>query len=101
MAVKVSATQRQGRLFERHRLGAPASSPAGPAGPGGSVAGVTDSLVALHATDPVTVYLSAWARTGCAAGDVDAALYEDRAVVRMLGMRRTVFVVPAGLADVV
>jgi hypothetical protein len=32
---------------------------------------------------------------------VDAALYEERAVVRMLGMRRTVFVVPAGLSDVV
>ena len=33
--------------------------------------------------------------------DVDAALYAKRAVVRMLGMRRTVFVVPAPLAGVV
>jgi hypothetical protein len=32
---------------------------------------------------------------------MDAALYESRAVVRMLGMRRTVFVVPAELAGVV
>jgi len=101
MAVKVSAAQRQGRLCERHRLGASPAAPAASAASLASVASVTESLVALHATDPVTVYLSAWARTGCAAGDVDAALYEDRAVVRMLGMRRTVFVVPAGLADVV
>src|SRR5215472_4542877 len=91
MTVKVSAAQRQGRLVERHLLGGPASS----------VASATEALVALHATDPVTVYLSAWARTGCAAEDVDAALYADRAVVRMLGMRRTVFVVPARLADMV
>jgi hypothetical protein len=77
--------------MERHLLGAPA----------GTVGEVTESLVALHATDPATVYLSAWARSRCAAGDVDAALYEERAVVRMLGMRRTVFVVPAPLAGVV
>ena len=91
MAVKVSAAQRQGRLVQRHGLGVPFSS----------VAAVTESMVALHATDPVTVYLSAWARTACASGDVDVALYEDRGVVRMLGMRRTVFVVPAGLSGVV
>lgn len=58
-------------------------------------------MVALHATDPVTVYLSAWARTGCSAEHVDEALYTDRNLVRMLGMRRTVFVVPAELVDVV
>ena len=91
MTPKVSAAQRRGRLVERHRLAAPAES----------VAEAARSLVALHATDPVTVYLSARARSGCTAADVDAALYTDRAVVRMLGMRRTVFVVPAGLAGVV
>ena len=77
--------------MERHRLAAPAET----------VAEVTASLVALHATDPVTVYLSARARSGCTAQDVDAALYTERNVVRMLGMRRTVFVVPADLAGVV
>ncbi len=91
MTRKVTAEQRRWRLVQRHRLGAPAAT----------VAELTESLVALHATDPVTVYLSARARSGCTADDVDTALYAERAVVRMLGMRRTVFVVPAGLAGVV
>jgi hypothetical protein len=89
--LRVSAEQRRIRLVERQLLGAPA----------GTVDEVTSALVALHATDPVTVYLSAWARNRCTAGDVDAALYERRSLVRMLGMRRTMFVVPAGLAGVV
>jgi Winged helix DNA-binding domain len=91
MANKVSTAQRRSRLVERHRLSAPAST----------VAEAADALVALHATDPVTVYLSAWARSRCTAAQVDEALYEERAVVRMLGMRRTVFIVPAALAGVV
>ena len=91
MTRKVSVAERRGRLVERHRLGAPAAT----------VAEVAESLAALHGTDPVTVYLSARARSGCTADDVDAALYEERAVVRMLGMRRTVFVVPGGLAGVI
>jgi hypothetical protein len=91
MTLKVSVAERRGRLMERHLLGAPVAT----------VGEVTESLVALHATDPVTVYLSAWARSRCAAQDVDAALYAERSVVRMMGMRRTVFVVPARLAGVV
>ena len=91
MTLKVSVTERRGRLVERQLLAAPVAT----------VGQVADSLVALHATDPVTVYLSARARSRCALDEVDAALYKERAVVRMLGMRRTVFVVPAGLADVV
>jgi DNA glycosylase AlkZ-like len=91
MTVKVSEAQRRGRLAERQLPGTSVAS----------VGEVAESLVALHATDPVTVYLSAWARSRCAVSEVDAALYAERAVVRMLGMRRTVFVVPAGLAGVV
>jgi len=91
MTFKVSVAARRGRLVERQLLGAPVAT----------VSQVAQSLVALHATDPVTVYLSARARSRCAVEDVDAALYQERAVVRMLGMRRTVFIVPAGLADVV
>jgi Winged helix DNA-binding domain len=97
MTHKVDVAARRGRLVERHLLG----SPAGSAGSVGSVGSVAESLVALHATDPVTVYLSVRARSRCAVEDVDAALYRERSVVRMLGMRRTVFVVPTGLADAV
>src|SRR3984957_514505 len=78
MTLKVDVAARRGRLVERQLLGAPVSS----------VGEVADALVALHATDPVTVYLSARARSRCAVDEVDAALYEERAVVRMLGMRR-------------
>ena len=59
-------------------------------------------LVGLHASDPVTVYLSAAARVeGLEVIDVEQALYEDRSALRMLGMRRTLFVVPTQLAPVV
>jgi hypothetical protein len=91
MTRRVSVAERRGRLVERHRLSVPA----------GTVAEVTEALVALHATDPVTVYLSARARSGCTVAEIDAAMYAERVVVRMLGMRRTVFVVPAGLAGTV
>ena len=60
------------------------------------------SVVALHSTDPVTVYLSAWARTnGLRPVDLEQALYVERSLVRMLGMRRTLFVVPRELVPVV
>lgn len=65
---------------------------------------VADSLVALHGTDPATVYLAVGARladAGETVTQVDRALYEDRSLVRMHGMRHTVFVFPTGLAAVV
>jgi hypothetical protein len=91
LIVTVSAAQRRARLLARHRLEVAA----------GSVAAAVESMIVLHATDPVTVYLSSWARTGCAAGEVDGAIYTERVLVRMLGMRRTVFVVPAALVPTV
>ena len=91
MTRKVSLAERRGRLVERHLLAAPAAT----------AAEAAESLVALHATDPMTVYLSAWARSRCSAEDMDAALYAERSLVRMLGMRRTMFVMPAALTDVV
>jgi Winged helix DNA-binding domain len=91
LTVTVSVAQRRARLMERHRLAVAA----------GSVVDAVDAIIALHGTDPTAVYLSAWARTGCAAGDVDEAVYAERSLVRMLGMRRTMFVVPAGLVPMV
>lgn len=48
------------------------------------------------------MYLAARARVrGFVPDDLERALYEDRALVRVLGMRRTMFVVPVALAPVV
>jgi Winged helix DNA-binding domain len=59
------------------------------------VAAAARSVVCLHATDPATVYLSAWARVaGMSADDLDRALYVDRSLVKHLAMRRTLFVFP-------
>jgi ribosomal protein L32 len=92
MTLKVSEAQRRARLLARHQLSAPAAT----------VTAATGAMVALHATDPVTVYLSARARVPSATIEaVDEALYAERRIVRMLGMRRTVFVVPAALLPVV
>jgi hypothetical protein len=75
----------------RHHLGRPIRS----------IDRVVSDLVGLHASDPVTVHLSAWARViGFSTTDLEDALYERRSVVRMLGMRRTLFVVPVDVADV-
>ncbi len=52
-------------------------------------------MVCLHATDPATVYLSAWARVDAmAVSDLDDAVYVDRSLVKHLAMRRTLFVFP-------
>jgi hypothetical protein len=93
----VSAAERRARLAARHHL-APASR--GAASPDG-VAGAVADIVALHGTDPASVYLAARARTGAARADIESALYDEGALVRMLGMRRTVFVVPAALMPVI
>ncbi len=59
-------------------------------------------MVCLHATDPATVYLSAWARVdGMTAADLDKALYADRSLVKHLAMRRTLFVFPGESLDLV
>jgi hypothetical protein len=56
----------------------------------------------LHATDPATVFLSVLTRcAGLTPADVAAELYDERTLVRMMGMRRTLFVAPLDLAPVV
>jgi hypothetical protein len=81
--------ERRARLARRHLLtAAPAT---------GSIAEVASRLVGLHATDPATPYLSLWARMpGFQVGDLEAALYQDRSVVKHLAMRRTLWVLTAG-----
>ncbi|SDI02717.1 winged helix DNA-binding domain-containing protein [Nonomuraea jiangxiensis] len=90
--MRISARQRRARLGSRHRLAARAATPEAAAA----------SVVALHGTDPATVFLSAGARLLTPGPEpVERALYEDRTLVRMTGMRRTVFVVPVELVPVV
>jgi hypothetical protein len=68
----------------------------------GSTLDAARAVVVLHATDPATVSLSALARCpGLTVDDVARELYDERRLVRMMAMRRTLFVVPAELVPVV
>ncbi|MEU6380827.1 winged helix DNA-binding domain-containing protein [Streptomyces sp. NPDC046909] len=65
---------------------------------------VASALVALHGTDPASVYLAVGARLAepdKTVGETERALYEDRSLIRMHGMRHTVFVFPTELTAVV
>lgn len=49
-------------------------------------------MTVLHATEPPTVHLSLAARVdGLSIADVEGVLYDDRALVKQLAMRRTLF----------
>jgi len=91
---RVDVDERRTRLVRRHRL-TPADRASG-------ALEAARSVVVLHSTDPVTVFLSVHARTsGVAPGDIERALYDDRSLVRVLCMRRTLFAVPRELVPVV
>ena len=85
--LRIDVAERRARLAERHRLA--------PGRRAGDVVEAARSMVCLHASDPASVYLSAWARVdGMALADLDRALYVDRSLVKHLAMRRTLFVFP-------
>ncbi|MEU4343734.1 winged helix DNA-binding domain-containing protein [Nocardia sp. NPDC023852] len=89
----IDAAERRARLAVRHRLATTQRSD--------QVADIARSLVALHATDPATVFLSVAARGGdLEPAAVERALYEDRTLLRMLTMRRTMFVAPVDLVPI-
>lgn len=84
--------ERRRRLLVRQHLATPTNS----------VERVAGDLVGIHSTDPATVYLSLHNRmTGFTITDLDTALFERRSLLRILGMRRTMFVVPLDLAAIV
>ncbi len=88
----MTAEQRRARRVRSHRLD----------GSAGSVLDAARAMVVLHATDPASVYLSALARVRAATlDDVSDALYVDGSLLRLLAMRRTLFVTPTDFAPVV
>jgi hypothetical protein len=90
----ITDAERRHRLGRRHRLAASARAAA--------VAQAADAVVALHATDAATVFLSARARlSGGGPAAVERALYEDVSLVRLLSMRNTLFAVSTALAPYV
>ena len=92
----IDDAERRARLAVRHRLARAARA--------ATAEEVGDSLVALHGTDPASVFLAVGARLAGDAGPVattESALYEDRSLIRMHGMRHTVFVFPSSLAPAV
>jgi len=91
---RIGAQERRARLGVRHHL-APAARAA-------SVVQVAEDLVGLHGTDPASVFLAAAARMRQPEVEaIERAMYDERALLRMLGMRRTMFVVPVELAPIV
>ncbi|MDQ1672899.1 MAG: hypothetical protein QOC98_1461 [Frankiaceae bacterium] len=88
----VTVQQRRHAMVRRHHLAGDARDPDE----------VTRALVALHATDPASVYLSVLARSSTSVlADVAAAMYERRSLVRWMAMRRTLFVLPRDEVPVV
>jgi Winged helix DNA-binding domain len=86
--------ERRARLGVRHRLASSALA--------ADPAEVASSLVAVHSTDPSSVYLGVLTRmAGGAIADVERALYQDKTLLRLLGMRRTVFVTTPDNAAVI
>jgi Winged helix DNA-binding domain len=91
---KVGVAERRARLAVRHHLAAGERA--------ATVTAAAADIVGLHGTDPASVYLAARARSrDVDKAAIEQALYEERSLVRMLGMRRTVFVVPAALVPVI
>ena len=91
---RVSNEERRRRLAARHLL-VPTTRVE-------RVDQVADALVALHSSDPASVYLSAAMRMVDPSLDgVDNALYGERSVVRHHAMRRTLWVMTPEVARLV
>ncbi len=87
MPPTITTAERRRRVGVRHRLAASQRSD--------DVEAVTRSVVALHSSDPASVYLSAVARMiEPSIEAVESALYEKRSIVRHHAMRRTIWVMP-------
>jgi hypothetical protein len=89
--MQISDARRRARLGRRHALADEHRA--------ATVVDAARAVVALHGTDPASTVLSALARShDTSPSDVERALYDERSLVRVLAMRRTVFAVPRDLA---
>ncbi|MGB5169132.1 MAG: winged helix DNA-binding domain-containing protein [Acidimicrobiia bacterium] len=87
----VSRDERRTRMGARHHLADTVDT----------VEEAAAAVVGLHASDPATVYLSARARVGgFTTSDLERALYDGRSLVRLWGMRQTLFVTTRRLAAI-
>jgi hypothetical protein len=92
----IADEERRSRLVRRHRLAVDRRAGAA------DLEQVSESVVCLHATDPATVYLSAWARTDAfSPSPMEDALYRRRSLVKHLAMRRTLFVATRRMLPVI
>jgi hypothetical protein len=90
----LDTAERRARLAIRHRLAAAFRA--------GTPEEAADSVVGLHGTDPTSVYLQARARVhDLTFGQLENALYERRTLLKILGMRRTMFVVAHPVATTI
>lgn len=81
----ISVQERRRAMVRLHHLAGDASGPEA----------VTRAVIALHATDPASLYLSVLARSAASTlADVAQAMYDRRSLVRWMAMRRTLFVFP-------
>src|SRR6185369_404868 len=81
VARHIDDAERRARLGVRHALAVPVAD----------TLAAARALTCLHATEPASVHLAAWARAGVTRDDIDDALYVQRSVVKQLAMPRTVF----------
>ncbi len=87
---RISDDERRRRLARRHHLIEPRTD---------DVVQIATDLVALHSSDPATVYLSVLARMNSPRiATVDEALYSARSLVRHHAMRRTMWVMTPSTA---
>ena len=94
MARRITTEERRARLALRHRLADDTRA--------GNPVEVAANLVGLHSSDPATVFLAVMARMRApSVAAVEASLYDERTLVRIHGMRRTMWVLPLELAAVV
>lgn len=90
----VDDRERRARIGVRHALAPPCHA--------ATIEAAADTMTVLHATDPATIHLAAWARVpDLTVADVGRALDQDRTLVRQLSMRQTLFATPRDLLPAV